>query len=811
MTLTPLAFYAFAILLSVRPAAAVDPGAAPWGGSQTAAPAGVAETLHLMEEARSLRWCGMTQGLPESVVEGSADEARLVDMIARASSNPGEISDAAAAAAAAALIRGGKYADGLRLLDACIAEGARGTRGSSQDAALMRALCLDRMGRRAEAAEAYGTYEARRGLLGDYALLLGSRCLARGGRSEQGGVDFLDRLVTRWRHSPLWGEAALELCGRYREAHRYADCIELAGTVSRETRGGSGKRTALYLMARAMEESDRSAEAEPIYWRIVRDYPAHRKAGVAFRALRRLVGARGGELTPEQMYHGAVALSNTGNTREAYEAFDELAARGAGSPYWGEAVRDMAGISYRTRRYADAVELYERLADAGEMSPDEARLWMGKCWIRSGKEERAFEILKEVGGGRGARSVRAEALWETGREMESLGRAEEAAEVYRFIADSLADAPLAQSSCFRLGFCLYLVDELEGAIDALNAAWNLSSANHQKAQARYWEAKALEREGRTGEAEEALKEAASYGPGVYYGARAAWVLDTGMHELRDQEFAPSRSPGPADTAGGGVGRHACAGAPPGYPGRGAISSIADPAVDPAGWHLCRGFRLLQWGDLDMGAREIREAMESGYGKKDAVDALVFYGAYSQAMRIAGDAPPQHIYGSGDGDAYVAFPLGFAKTVWRRGAELGIDPFLSLAVIRQESRFDPDAVSWAGAYGLMQLMPTTAKRHAAKAGVRWKGPSQILDPETNVRFGTMELHDLFEELGKLPVVLSAYNAGPAKAKEWAALADGVDLDSYIEMIGYSQTRDYVKLVIRDYLAFLRLYDPSWGPQ
>ena len=87
---------------------------------------------------------------------------------------------------------------------------------------------------------------------------------------------------------------------------------------------------------------------------------------------------------------------------------------------------------------------------------------------------------------------------------------------------------------------------------------------------------------------------------------------------------------------------------------------------------------------------------------------------------------------------------------------------------------------------------------------------MLDPEVNVRFGAMELRDLFEDLGRLPIVLAAYNAGPGKAKEWASLADGADLDSYIELIGYNQTRDYVKLVIRDYMAFLRLYHPSWGP-
>ncbi len=792
-----------AALLAAPPRAAGEQAGAPSDGASAEAPEGLREAVRRIDEARSLRWCGITHGLAGSVVEGFATEAALVDRIARLSSHPGDASEEADLSAAAALIRAGRYAEALKVLDGA------GTEGDYGDGVLMRALCLDRLDRHADAAEAYSAYAARGGLLGDYALLLGSRCLARGDGSEQASADLLDRLVSGWRHSPIWEDAALELCERYSEARRYGECIELAGVISREAREGGDRRTALYLMARALEESERTDEAESVYWRIVRDYPTHPKAGVAFRALKRLVGGRGAELTAEQMYKGAVALSKTGNARDAYRVFDDLAARGPGSPYWSEAVKEMARISYRMKRYTDAAEIYQRLAEAGAMSADEAGLWVGKCWIRSGREERAFDILKEIWRGRGSRSVRAEALWEAAREMESLGRVEDAAELYRIVADSLADAPQAPAACFRLAFCLYQVDELESALDALKAAWDQSGATHQKAQVRYWEAKTLEREGRSREAEEALREAASYGPGVYYGARAAWVLDTGMRELVEQEFALSPGGDPADSSGPGGGG-ACADDAAGYPGRGAVWATADPAVDPTGWHICRGLRLFMWGEIDAGAREVREALRAGYGKRQALDILLFYGAYCQAMQVAGDTPPEHIYGSGDGEAYVAFPLGFAETVWRRSAEAEIDPFLALALIRQESRFDPDAVSWAGAYGLMQLMPTTAKRHAGKAGVRWRGSSQILDPEVNVRFGTMELRDLYEDLGKLPIVLAAYNAGPAKAKEWESLVDGKDLDSYIEMIGYSQTREYVKLVIRDYLAFLRLYDPSWGP-
>lgn len=763
------------------------------------------EILDDLDDARALRWCGCTRGLPPLVREGLNAESRLLADLAAMPPGGDHTSPDERLRWAGELAGAGLCEEALSVLEGAPAE------GQLPDEKFLEALCLDRLGRCQEAAEGYGAYEAGGGGLGDYALLFASRCLSRVDGAAA-GVELLRRLVIRWKHSPLWDESAIELYGYLADMNRHEECVELADVISSEAQSRRNRRTGLYLLGEALRRSGKYEDAIKAYWRLVEEGPLHPKAGAAFRAFAELMDEAGRSLTPEQTYRGGLALSNTGNLREAYGTLEDLVNEGPGAPYWGEALLEMSSLDYRRGRYTAAAAKYLSLSVVGEMDPDEAMLWIGKCWIRSGREDRAFEILEQVGRGDGEISIRAEALWEAAREKESLGRTAEAADLYRLVADSLSGDRLHAPAVWRLGFCLYLLDDFEKALEAFERAERSSLVSYEKAQALYWSAKAHYSMGDHTAAIEALRAASSLGPGVYYGARAAWVLDAGLSELEARSYAPRGRASADDSTsvsgealGGG-----CADLSRGYPGRGILPPEADPAISPSAWHHSRGMRLMTWGEVDRAAAEIRMAVKSGLGRYEAADVLFFKGAYNQAMRLTGDNPPARVSYPEENGVYVAFPLAFVEPIWQRCKDLGLDPFLALALIRQESRFNPSAVSGAGALGLMQLMPTTARRLARKAGVRWTGTGALLESETNIRFGTMELRGLHDELVKLPLVLAGYNAGPGKAAQWASLADGKDLDSYIELIGYRQTRDYVKLVTRDYLTYLRLYDPSWGP-
>jgi hypothetical protein len=130
----------------------------------------------------------------------------------------------------------------------------------------------------------------------------------------------------------------------------------------------------------------------------------------------------------------------------------------------------------------------------------------------------------------------------------------------------------------------------------------------------------------------------------------------------------------------------------------------------------------------------------------------------------------------------------------------LDPYLALAVIRRESRFDPIAVSSVGAMGLMQLMPATASQMADTRSIpdNW-----MFEPGYNIKLGCKYLRWLYARLHKDEVVIAAYNAGPTAAKRWVKQA-GSDPDTFIETIGYDQSRDYARWVIGDYYWYRYLW-------
>ncbi|MBL3559827.1 lytic transglycosylase domain-containing protein [Rhodovulum sulfidophilum] len=125
--------------------------------------------------------------------------------------------------------------------------------------------------------------------------------------------------------------------------------------------------------------------------------------------------------------------------------------------------------------------------------------------------------------------------------------------------------------------------------------------------------------------------------------------------------------------------------------------------------------------------------------------------------------------------------------------------LVLSIVRRESEFDPSVASGAGALGLMQLMPTTAKAMADELSVRYSSSALTADPAYNARLGAAYLSHLVEEFGPNPVlVAAAYNAGPSRAHRWIAeqgdpRAAGVDVIDWIELIPFTETRNYVMRV------------------
>jgi soluble lytic murein transglycosylase len=150
----------------------------------------------------------------------------------------------------------------------------------------------------------------------------------------------------------------------------------------------------------------------------------------------------------------------------------------------------------------------------------------------------------------------------------------------------------------------------------------------------------------------------------------------------------------------------------------------------------------------------------------------------------------------DGDLSIGFPVPFYDTVLKHAQNQLIDFAYVYAIIRQESIFQTDARSKSGALGLMQLMPATAKEVAKKQKIRLKNlEDDLLVPDINIRLGTAYLRKMLNQFDDNPLLTTvAYNAGTSRAKRWKNKYGCLSSDIWVELIPFSQTRDYVKKVL-----------------
>ena len=185
----------------------------------------------------------------------------------------------------------------------------------------------------------------------------------------------------------------------------------------------------------------------------------------------------------------------------------------------------------------------------------------------------------------------------------------------------------------------------------------------------------------------------------------------------------------------------------------------------------------------------------------AAGALLDAGFASPAMRLAARALDR----GAPATAAVfrtLYPFPFDSIVRTEARRRGVDPAFAAALIRQESSFTPGATSPVGARGLMQVMPTVGR---ALAGNRrgWD-PAALYQPEVNVPLGMQHLATSLRRHPHPEYALAAYNAGEGRVTRWRRRAGTDDPELFVERIPYAETRDYVRIVLRNEAMYEALY-------
>ena len=224
-----------------------------------------------------------------------------------------------------------------------------------------------------------------------------------------------------------------------------------------------------------------------------------------------------------------------------------------------------------------------------------------------------------------------------------------------------------------------------------------------------------------------------------------------------------------------------------------------PAESP---HLARARLLANAGLNEYITKEI--AADPNSSSWSALAEAQIYSSYGQtyrAMRALKRALPSSATAPIKAIplAYwrILFPEPWWDTIKAESAKNNLDPYLVASLIRQESEFDPSVVSYANAWGLMQLLPTVGKTMAKEEGMSHFQTFQLLDPETNIRLGTRYLRQMMERFGGIQeYALAAYNAGDSRVVDWEAAGPYHGMDEFVESIPFTQTREYVEAILRN---------------
>ena len=208
--------------------------------------------------------------------------------------------------------------------------------------------------------------------------------------------------------------------------------------------------------------------------------------------------------------------------------------------------------------------------------------------------------------------------------------------------------------------------------------------------------------------------------------------------------------------------------------------------------------------MEEAAQELEDAVQRSSGDQMRLyglsGAYVEVARYHMALRIM-RRHFQALAATGDPSLPRAFWEMFYPFPWRdevRNAaqRTGLDPYLVAAVVREESSYYPRAVSRAGARGLMQLMPATARLMAPTG--------DLDDPGFNIELGTRFLSGLMREFSDPRLALAAYNAGPNRVRQWWSARRSDDIEAFVEQIPYDETRLYVKKIVLAWDEYRRIY-------
>ncbi len=512
---------------------------------------------------------------------------------------------------------------------------------------------------------------------------------------------------------------------------------------------------------------------------------------------------------------------------ESDGAYAELKKLPAAPPPTFSQLKTRADGLMSKRRYVDAADEYRSLVSQSS-PPDRPtmQLALADALHRSGKNRDAKLVLALLGGETG--EVNAQRLYLLGQVAWA---ANDNDTFYRTVDELRQAAPTSPwlEQALLSAANLHLVHhEYDQALDAFREAQQ-RFPNGARASYVHWKAAWLTlRQGRNEEAKKAFEEQiALYSSGAETPAALYWrarLAEEDNQPLMARAFYQKLSDRYRNFYYAELGRQrmkhlpAAAGVATQYalldrvPPLDSNYRVTESEPPPDDLHVQKAQLLGNGGLVDFAVRELQAAAAANGASWGPVETAQLYdeaGHYSQAIEVMKHSTPNYFALDIPDLPRKYWEALFPKAYWndlkRSSAANGLDPYLVASLIRQESEFNPNAVSRANAVGLMQLLPKTGKAVAKEVKLKRYNASQLYTPAVNLQLGTRYFKGMVDRFGgSFEYALAAYNAGSDRVEDWLGQGKYRDPQEFVESIPFTETREYVQAILRNASVYKQIY-------
>ncbi len=628
-------------------------------------------------------------------------------------------------------------------------------------------------------------------VIGDYGLWMRANALEQAGRRAEARSAY-ERLANDYPNSLRAREARLRV-GQFQLQDGQAAVV----TEILKPLAARDDAAALLLTAKAYEQTGDSTRALATYRRIYFFAPASAESADAAAAIARLASSLAAA-SAEEANARAEKLFAAKRFGEAYDAYTEAATRFGGSM---ELQSRRAIAAANARKFPEAATALAAIPTSIGDARAEAMYNLALSYGRAKQWAQARSTAEEL------RRTFPASIWTT-RTFVQLGqRAEETKDdvnanyYYRAAVNFYAGTVEVTPAQFYIAWQAHEAKSFQESARLLTEHLAVYAGNNTdfRGKAAYWAARDSERAGKIAEARALYEGLQARYDANWYGYLAKQRLDNMARNGNN-----ARQQFPADSS---VGR--------------AVANLKTVTVaeETAGpnedQRIAKADQLSiigteDWALEELGAAaavapnspRVNLAIAKIYrAKNDNVQALNYlkrsYPDYSQMK------PEEMRRDEWD----VFYPLAYWDIIKQEARARNLDPYQVAGLIRQETVFNPRAISSARAYGLMQLLVptaiTTAKRVGADRSITMEA---LFEPRLNIQLGTAYFRDQLDKYGRIEYVAAAYNAGPGRVVQWRATLP-LEIDEWAEEVPFRETRLYIQGVVRNTMQYRRLYDEN----